>query len=59
MKKFDLITSGVFSQTQNSPIGLYFLSIKGGKTALTTSKYSVMVEGRQLPAPFSLKQFMA
>ena len=40
-----LVTSGVFSQTQNSPIGLCFLSIKGEKTALTTSKYSVMVEG--------------
>ena len=58
-KIIDLVTIGVFSQTQNSPIGLCFLSIKGGKTALTTSKYSVMVEGRQVPAPLSLKQFMA
>lgn len=54
------VTSGAWSQAQGSSVGLCILSAPEGMTsrqATGQGRFSVMVEGREIPATVSLKPF--
>ena len=53
------ISSGAFSQSLGTSIGLCIISTTDGRTSLLKEEYSVMVEGQQFPATLSTKPFLA
>jgi 4-methylaminobutanoate oxidase (formaldehyde-forming) len=56
------ITSGAYSYAQGAAVGLCLVSLPDGaigKASLSDGRYSVMVEGREVSATFSLNPFSA
>lgn len=53
------VTSGAFSATQETAIGLCFVSTTEGRASLARGDYTVMVEGREISAQLSLTPFLA
>ena len=53
------ISSGAFSQSLGTSIGLCFISTLDGLASLLDGAYSVMVEGQQIPATLNTKPFLA
>lgn len=58
-KVVGFVTSGAFAYVQGSSIGLCFVSTSEDRASLISGEYSVMVEGRAIPAQLSLKPFLA
>jgi len=61
-KVVGFITSGAYSYAQGAAVGLCLVSLPDGaisKASLSDGRYSVMVEGREVSATFSLKPFSA